>query len=639
MQFKYPELLWALLLLLIPIIIHLFQLRRFKRTPFTNVSLLQKVVAQTRRSQSLKRWLLLFTRMLLFAALILAFAQPFSANETALLETETVIYVDDSFSMQAQTENGDLLEISIQDLIRALPPDNEISLFTNEETYENVLPAAIKNELIGLSHTYNQYSMDEVILKARSLFRSGVGSRKQLLVISDFQERMYQLSDSLKGLDVHLIQLNTELPNNISIDSITIADSSPTQLELKALLSRSGIEENTPVSMWNADTLIAKTAAKFGDNGRAEVVFTLPQDVVVNGRIEIDDSGLNYDNKLYFNINKKPRIRVLAVGDQPADFLKRIFNRQEFYLEQYSLSGLNYSDIDRQNLIVLYGLTSIPIALDNALKAFTDKGGSLVIIPNSQADLISYNQLLGNYSSSGFTETVRQENQITSISFQHPLFKNVFEQSVTNFQYPMVNSYYKMRTVAPPILRLQNGDPFLVGNDRVFIFAASIDQQNSNFMNSPLIVPTLYNMGAMSLRLPALYHALSSDTKIDIPVSLPPDEIARVVRDDYEFIPLQQSFSNRTSLNFEEYPSEDGIFDIVLKDSLISKIGFNYPRAESELVYADLSDASVSSVGSDISDLLTGIEKDSSIKELWLWFVILALLFVLAEVLVQKLIK
>ena len=42
MLFKHPELLWALLLLLIPIFIHLFQLRRFKKTPFTNVKILKK---------------------------------------------------------------------------------------------------------------------------------------------------------------------------------------------------------------------------------------------------------------------------------------------------------------------------------------------------------------------------------------------------------------------------------------------------------------------------------------------------------------------------------------------------------------------------------------------------------------------
>ena len=37
MQFKYPELLYALLLLIIPIIVHLFRLRRFEKVDFTNV--------------------------------------------------------------------------------------------------------------------------------------------------------------------------------------------------------------------------------------------------------------------------------------------------------------------------------------------------------------------------------------------------------------------------------------------------------------------------------------------------------------------------------------------------------------------------------------------------------------------------
>ena len=86
MLFKHPELLWALFLLIIPIFIHLFQLRKFKKTPFTNVKFLQKVVSESRRSNTLKKWLLLVTRMLLFTALILAFAQPFFANEILWLK-------------------------------------------------------------------------------------------------------------------------------------------------------------------------------------------------------------------------------------------------------------------------------------------------------------------------------------------------------------------------------------------------------------------------------------------------------------------------------------------------------------------------------------------------------------------------
>ncbi|HMB64654.1 MAG TPA: BatA domain-containing protein, partial [Eudoraea sp.] len=170
MQFKYPELLWALFLLLIPIFIHLFQLRRFKKTPFTNVKLLQKVVAESRRSSTLKKWLLLFTRLLLFAALILAFTQPFLANKTALSKKETVIYLDNSFSMQAKQNEGTLLEIAVQDLIETIPRENTFSLFTNEDTYTRVTLKEIQNELLTLQYTHRQLQLDEIWLKAQTLF-------------------------------------------------------------------------------------------------------------------------------------------------------------------------------------------------------------------------------------------------------------------------------------------------------------------------------------------------------------------------------------------------------------------------------------------------------------------------------------
>ena len=639
MQFKYPELLWALLLLLIPIIIHLFQLRRYKRTAFTNVSLLQKVVSQTRKSQLLKKWLLLVSRLLLFGFVILAFAQPYLADERKFRESEKTIYLDDSFSMQARTENGELLELAVQDLLKGLNPDEQLNLFTNVETFSNVAPAAIQNELIGLSHTYNQLGLNEIVLKAGSLFSSDNASEKLLLVVSDFQERMYQAIDSLKDMEVHMVKLQPEPITNISLDSIFISNQTPTQLELKATLTSTGIVETTPVSMWNADTLIAKTAARFTEGGNAQVVFSLPKDIVIDGKVGINDAGLNYDNQIYFNINKKEKIRVMAIGPEPASFLQRIFNEDEFDLEQYQLSDLNYSSIDRQNMVILNELSSVPTALQNALQAFTASGGSLVIIPAEQADLNTYNQLLINLTNSRFTGQMEAEHQITNISFEHPVFNDVFEKSVTNFQYPTVNSYFGIQSADPIILGYENGDPFLVGEQGIFVFTSPIGPPHSNFINSPLIVPTLYNMGALSLKLPALYHLLSSSTKIDIPVSLSQDEIAKVIKDNYEFIPLQQSFSNKTSLDFEAYPEQDGIFDIVLNDSLISRISFNYPRGESQLTYADISALTEATNRNNISDFLISIEKRNSVKQLWLPFVILALLFVIAEVLIQKFIK
>ncbi|MEO5584097.1 MAG: BatA domain-containing protein [Flavobacteriales bacterium] len=44
MAFLFPSFLWALTALAIPVIIHLFQLRRFKRIDFPNVRFLQEVM-------------------------------------------------------------------------------------------------------------------------------------------------------------------------------------------------------------------------------------------------------------------------------------------------------------------------------------------------------------------------------------------------------------------------------------------------------------------------------------------------------------------------------------------------------------------------------------------------------------------
>ncbi|MEP1558690.1 MAG: BatA domain-containing protein, partial [Maribacter dokdonensis] len=189
MQFKYPELLWGLLLLLIPILIHLFQLRRFKKTPFTNVKFLKQVVSESRKSSTLKKWLLLITRMMILAALVLAFAQPFFANDTALQEKEIVFYLDDSFSMNAQIENGNLFQNTIQDFIKYAPTDTRFTLFTNKEVFKDVEISEIQNELLYINVSSEQLKIDEIILRGNTFFSKNIGTQKNLVLISDFQQR------------------------------------------------------------------------------------------------------------------------------------------------------------------------------------------------------------------------------------------------------------------------------------------------------------------------------------------------------------------------------------------------------------------------------------------------------------------
>ena len=99
MLLKNPQMLWGLLLLAIPLLIHLLRLRRFRKTPFTNVRILQQLVVESNRSSQLKKWLLLLARLGLLAALVLAFAQPFTARKDALSKTRMPFLIIPAFSV------------------------------------------------------------------------------------------------------------------------------------------------------------------------------------------------------------------------------------------------------------------------------------------------------------------------------------------------------------------------------------------------------------------------------------------------------------------------------------------------------------------------------------------------------------
>ena len=639
MQFTHPELLWALFLLLIPIFIHLFQLRRFKKTPFTNVKLLQKVVSESRRSSRLKKWLLLISRLFLLAALIFAFAQPFFAKKSALQKKEVIIYLDDSFSMQAKTDRGSLLEVAVQDFIKAIPGSIPFSLFTNEKIYRDISLKDIQNDLLTLSHTQTQLELNEIYLKAQTLFSKNEATRKDLILISDFQSRMASDIDSVSGYQRHLVQMRPEGGENIALDSAHLSRVAPNNIELTVSLK--GVEniENTPVSLYNRGKLIAKTAASFENDENAQVIFTLPADEEVNGKIEIADTGLAYDNQLYFNIGDKEKIKVLSINGGDDLFLRRIYSEDEFDFKTYAISELNYALIDDQNLIVLNELPSLPNGLQNALVSFVNKGGSLTIIPSDAAEINTYNLLLSNFYSTAFRQKINIEENITAISFAHPLYQNVFEKEVNNFQYPKAAQHFRIRTNAPRVLAFQSGDPFLIGAGGIYIFTSSLNHANANFKNSPLIVPTFYSMGANSLKLSPLYFEIGSSNEVDIRTSMGKDRILTIAKPNKEFIPQQQSFANKTTLRFKENPTEDGIYEVKDQSGVYKNISFNYPRAESELRYLPLENLRASSYDDNILELFERMEKDNAVTALWKWFVILALLFVFIEILIQKYFK
>lgn len=638
MQFKHPELLWALLLLLIPIIIHLFQLRRFKKTPFTNVAMLQKVVAESRKSSSIKKWLLLITRLALFACLVIAFAQPFFAEENALKDKETVIYLDNSFSMQSKQDGLNLSEKAVQDILKVVPENFELTLFTNDRTYKKTALKTIQNSLLALEYSGKQLTFDEIVFKASNYFSKDNTTLKNLILISDFQNRLETFSSNVsQEINIHLVQLKPDEQSNIAIDSIYLGKILNNQKELHVAVTGLKKDENVPISLFNGDNLIAKTAVISSNQSKDEIIFSIPEKEKINGKIIINDNSLSYDNEFYFNIEEQEKIKVLSIDQADSGFLTRIFNPNEFEFSNYELNTLNYGLLESQNLIILNGLESIPTNLQTALNSYEQEGGSLIIIPSEKTNIASYNSLLNRLSRLQLQEKIELELPISQINFDHPLYQNVFEEKVTNFEYPTTNQYYKTNKNGSAIISFSNGEPYLINANNTYVFTAPIAIEHSNFQASPLIVPTFFNIGASSLKQRTLYLKMSGQNQIDIATTLEKDNIVHLKKGEIEFIPRQQSFANKVSLSFADNPKEAGIYAVVNNTDTLQHVSFNYARDESLLSYIDISEMDSVSLQNTIPELFNELSDDNTISNYWKWFVIFALVFALLELLIQKL--
>ena len=645
MQFKHPELLYALFLLLIPIIVHLFQLRKFQKEAFTNVAFLKEVTLQTRKSSQIKKWLTLLTRLGIIAAIVLAFAQPyFSNNKTFNTKNETVIYLDNSFSMQAKGENGELLKRAVQDIIGNIPEDENFTLVTNDDVFRNTTTTAIQNDLLNIKYAGNQLNYDAALIKSKKYFSNNESTIKNLVFISDFQQKKEGFKAGKdSSFQVNLVHLKPVNTNNILVDSLYISKRTANNLEVTVNLKNNGTAiENLPVSLFNNGNLTTKTSVDITDkSATASAIFTLPVNEVINGMIAIEDSNLQFDNQLYFNINKPSKVNILTINEADDSFLKRIYTEDEFNYTAYNSNQLNYSTFATQNLIVLNELKSIPNSLLTALKSFINNGGYIVIIPSENIDIQSYNNILSNLNFNVFKTLSKTEKRLTTINYSHPLFsEGVFEKRVTNFQYPKVNSYYPQTlSKASAILQFEDGKPFLSQNGNAFVFTSALNTTNSNFRSINLIVPTFYNIGKRSLKFSGLYYTIGNQNTYDVAAILQQDAVLTLENNTDKIIPQQQFYNTKTTITTSDTPTRAATYNIKNNDVIIENISYNYNRSESNLTYQDVSNIDNVYISNSISELFNTIKNDSKVNELWKWFVIFALLLLIIEMLILKYFK
>jgi len=641
MQFLHPDFFYALPALLIPVFIHLFQLRRFKVQEFSNVALLQKIRFQTRKSSQLKKWLILLLRLFAIGGIILAFTQPFYSNQTAQKNNfETVIYLDNSFSMQAVGPKGTLLNRAVQDIISGFNETEKISVFTNNKNYKLTTIKDLKAELLALKYSQNQLDINTVILKGKTLFSDSKTSSKTLVLISDFQrhEDSFKVpKDSLlRIVAVPLKPLNTA---NSFIENTALKPSLNSNYSLN-VSGKTNLEttDSIPVTLYQNQQVVGKSILEKSKNFKT--TFILPNTLEFKGKLSIDDSQISYDNTLYFNIPKAEKIAVLAINESSnSSFLEKLYASEEFNFQSRNPKTLDFSLIKTQNLIVLNGLRKISVALKNSLEEFMKKGGVVVLIPNSKGNLNAYNKLLETQTKHKLSPIKVQEKRVTNIAFNHPILQEVFEEKITNFQYPTVHYYYPLSSITNTVLSFEDEQPFLAQFKSLFVFTAPVETSDSNFINSPLIVPIFYNIGRSSLKTPPLHYWIGEENSFDLKVNLQKDRILKLGYQGSQRIPFQTNFNTKVNITTKENPNIPGHYAILKETDTLTHVSYNFNRNESQLRYHDLTKIKGVKIENSLNTTLKNIKIESNVTWLWKWFVIFALILLAFEMLILKYFK
>ena len=633
MQFVHPNILYALFLLAIPILIHLFQLRKYTPIAFTNVAMLKRIEKQSRKSHSLLQWLLLLTRLLLYACIIIAFAQPYlSKNEEILKEEEVILYLDNHMSMDAKIGKASLLQ-RIKSEIHTL--DNlpsQISWFSNTEVYYDQSPKQFIETVQGLSLSPIKRTPNEIQLQAQQLANRYPDKNYELLWVSDFHRFNEEDLESFGKIAVKAYSIQPDNLQNTSIDTLYMDADNP---EIIVEIYHRGENAETTVSLYKDENILGRQKIQLTDSITEKISFTVNEEFIEKGKIRIEDPNIEFDNEKYFSLMPQEPIKIRALGKGKNDFLK-VFESKGFQLEKIEENASDLSGLEEANFIVLYNIERITTQLSSLIENSIDNGAYIVILPPETIHVESYNTLLQRLDAPQFTIKKTHPRRLSTIHYDHPVFQGVFERRIENFQNPYVNHYYGLQNNGSPILSYDSGEAFLTQAKSVFLFTASLSEENTNFTKSPLIVPALYNMAMQSQPQKQIYQLIGENTTYAISGEFNSQDIVHITDEEDSFIPIQEQKQNGIWITTTDRPIKAGNYRITRDGNILDWISYNYPNLSKEIHYPDLSNWNtiLQTNSLQLPNAEQSLAEDSD--TLWKWFVIFALLFLGIEILLLK---
>jgi hypothetical protein len=672
MHFVYPTFLFALAALAIPIIIHLFHFRRFKKVVFSDIRFLKSVQEQTRSTRKIKDLLILLARLFAIASLIFAFAKPYLGTQQNGVEQSiqgVSIFFDNSPSMLLEGEEGPLLEQAkrlAKTVIESMPEQYQFQLITNESSFGTSKPLAKSEALekIPFIELSNQTrTVEEILAMQQGWFSSFYKGNNQLWWISDFQASVFH-TDILQQLDsttnIQAIKLSALGASNMSIDSVWfdapfITSGEPVAMQIRIKKYGQNNPDDVPVSL-SLNGVKKSMAIASGQNEQILSMEFTANKGLNEGFVQIEDFPLSFDDKMYFTFSTIEQIPVLVINGQRSNpYLRALLGTDErIQVKEYTLGNIDYSSIKSATLVIFNEVSTVSSGLKDEMQRYLNLGGQLLVIP-AETQLQASNELLFQLGAPTFQSINKQVVEVNSINQTHSLFKTSFSKIPRSAELPKVNAYASLQiqanTRGTKLIGLANGDALLwhtpYKNANIYLLTVPLQTSFSNLPKHALFVPMLLNMCKHSRFSIPLYYTSGKNYEFlfGSDADLSGDKNILFASEKQKWVsPVKNTESGMaTTLQLNEIAA--GIYQITSQrnEQELGKLAVNDDRIESNITPLSNTDlealSSLNMQKSGQQQLAYAILNDFGQTQLWRLFLFAALFFLLVEILIIRLIK
>ncbi len=668
MRLLEPYFLYAFLALAIPILIHLFSLQRHKTVFFSNVAFLKQLQEKKKHFSKIQNLVLLLLRLLLISSIIIAFCQPYISDAVKNDNKEKVIgiYLDNSFSMEADNDGGILIDIAknkSRTIVDAYKSQSSFVFLNNN--LPGKLQRIIDRNTIGSAIdetdiSSKSKSITSIIDRWNSIIDQNRNYDAELFIISDFQKSTFEEDFYLHDttFTTHLIPISAYPKSNISIDTCFLESPShfvggTEWLYFKLTNESDKSIENLAVKLIVNGQQMGLNSVSIPANSSidSKLSFNNYNKGTQNCVLEINDASINFDNKMYLTyevVESKSVLNIYENENRPS--LNHLFDTDYFDYETYQVNLVQNIDFSRFDLIILQGLQGYNSGLIQDINDYVSNGGHLCLFPAEEQNKSDIDRLTSSLGIDTYSTLVNIKTKVNFINDKHHLFLNVFEDLKGNISYPLVNSYFKLSKSYNPnkeiVLGLSNQNAFVnsykLNKGNVYLFTSPLSDKTTNFEDHALVVPLLQNMALLSSKTSKVYYTIGETNHIELDTKTKGEQI-KLINETLELIPEVKYMNGRTHLNIPDVFDIAGFYDIK-SDTYSSSIAFNYNRLESKMTKWDndilktigAENAHISfwqSMGVSFEDEL--IEYNQG-KVLWHFFILAALVLILIESIMIK---